>query len=178
WHGLTLYEEQIHVPLMIKWSRHEKGPEPGAEAGLARLIDVAPTLLAAAGLAIPESMQGTDLRRPFAARAEKDRQVFSEEDHEGNVLWSLLTTDEKLIVANEGNPRGLPPRAYFDVANDPKETDPYSDPDAEARLEELARLQRLAAEGRAVKDSAATMTREDCERLRVLGYVESCEDVQ
>ncbi|MEZ4332480.1 MAG: sulfatase-like hydrolase/transferase [Myxococcota bacterium] len=178
WHGLTLYDEQIHVPLMIKWPRGDAGPDAGATTGLARSIDVAPTLIAAAGLEVPDAMQGIDLRRAFDARAEKDRQVFSEEDHEGNVLWSLRTTDEKLIVANEHNPRGLPPRQYFDVANDPHETDPYADPDAEARLEEMARLQRLAAEGRAVKDSAATMTREDCERLRVLGYVESCDDVK
>jgi hypothetical protein len=123
-------------------------------------------------------MQGVDLRGAFSERAEKDRQVFSEEDHEGNVLWALRTEDEKLIVANESNPRGLPPRAYYDVANDPGETDPFADPDAEARLEEMARLQRLAAEGKAVEGGAAEMTRADCERLRVLGYVESCDDVK
>jgi len=175
WHGLTLYDEQIHVPLLIKWSRHDSPPAEGASAGIARSIDVAPTLLGAAGIPVPASMQGVDLRTPFAARLEKDRQVFSEEDHEGNVLWSLRTEDEKLIVANEHNPRGLPPRAYYDVANDPGETDPYSDPDAEARLEQMAKLQRLAAEGKAVQGSAAEMTREDCERLKVLGYVESCD---
>jgi arylsulfatase A-like enzyme len=175
WHGLTLYDEQIHVPLLIKWARRSDPPAERVATGLARSIDIAPTLLGAAGLPIPDSMQGTDLRKPWAARPEKDRQVFSEEDHEGNVLWSLRTEEEKLIVANEHNPRGLPPRAYFDVANDPGETDPFDEPDAEARLEEMARLQRLAAEGKAVKGSAAEMSREDCERLRVLGYVESCD---
>lgn len=175
WHGLTLYDEQIHVPLLIKWSRHEGPPAEREAAGIARSIDVAPTLLGAAGIDVPGSMQGVDLRRPFAERAEKDRQVFSEEDHEGNVLWSLRTEEEKLIVANEHNPRGLPPRAYYDVANDPGETDPFSEPDAEARLEEMARLQRLAAEGKAVTGGAAEMSREDCERLRVLGYVETCD---
>ncbi len=174
WHGLTLYDEQIHVPLLIKWSRHDARPAAGSEAGIARSIDIAPTLLGAAGIAVPESMQGVDLRSPFAARAEKDRQVFSEEDHEGNVLWSLRSEEEKLIVANPNNPRGLPERAYYDVASDPGETDAFSEPDAEARLEELARLQRLAAEGKAVKAGDSEMSREDCERLRVLGYVEDC----
>lgn len=175
WHGLTLYDEQIHVPLLIKWSRHDARPAEGADAGIARSIDVAPTLLGAAGIPVPESMQGVDLRNPFTARAERDRQVFSEEDHEGNVLWSLRTDDEKLIVANPHNPRGLPERAYYDVANDPGETDAFGDPDAEARLEEMARLQRLAAEGKAVQGSVSEMSREDCERLRVLGYVEKCD---
>lgn len=178
WHGLTLYDEQIHVPLLFKWSRHEGRPEAGAEAGIARSIDVAPTLLGVAGLPVPDTMQGVDLRRPFAARAEKDKQVFAEEDHEGNVLWSLRTEDEKLIVANENNPRGLPPRAYYDVASDPGETDPFADAEAEARLEEMARLQRLAAEGKAVEGGAAEMSKEDCERLRVLGYVERCDEAK
>jgi arylsulfatase A-like enzyme/uncharacterized membrane protein YbhN (UPF0104 family) len=178
WHGLTLYDEQIHVPLLIKWSRGATKPAEGAEAGLARSIDIAPTLLGAAGLPIPEAMQGIDLRTPFAARLEKDRQVFAEEDHEGNVLWALRTDEEKLIVANPNNPRGLPERAYYDVANDPGETDPYEDADAEARLEEMAKLQRLAAEGKAVAGEETEMTREDCERLRVIGYVEDCSHVK
>ena len=67
-------------------------------------------------------MQGTDLATPYGERREKDREAFSEEDHEGNVLWSLRTTTMKLIEANEGNHRGLPTRELFDVANDPGET--------------------------------------------------------
>ncbi len=178
WHGLTLYDEQIHVPLLIKWSRHDAAPAAGADAGIARSIDVAPTLLGAAGIPVPESMQGIDLRTPFSARREKDRQVFAEEDHEGNVLWSLRTQDEKLIVANPNNPRGLPERAYYDVASDPGETDPFAEPDAEARLEEMAELHRLAAEGKAVEGEDAEMSYEDCERLRMIGYVEDCSHLK
>ena len=178
WHGLTLYDEQIHVPLLVKWARDMEGPRPGAASGLARLIDVGPTLLGAAGLAPAETMQGVDLRTPFAGRLEKDQQVFSEEDHEGNVLWSLRTEDEKLIVANPNNPRGLPERAYFDVSADPLETDPYADPEAEARLEELAEFQRLAAEGNAVQGEDVEMDLTTCERLRAIGYVEDCSHLR
>jgi hypothetical protein len=123
-------------------------------------------------------MQGIDLRTPFTARREKDRQLFAEEDHEGNVLWSLRTEDEKLIVANPNNPRGLPERAYYDVAADPGETDAFAESDAEARLEEMARLQRLAAEGKAVAGEDAEMSYEDCERLRMIGYVEDCSHLR
>jgi len=178
WHGLTLYDEQIHVPLLVKWARDMEGPRPGAASGLARLIDVGPTLLGAAGLAPAETMQGVDLRTPFVGRLEKDQQVFSEEDHEGNVLWSLRTEDEKLIVANPNNPRGLPERAYFDVSADPLETDPYADPEAEARLEELAEFQRLAAEGNAVQGEDVEMDLTTCERLRAIGYVEDCSHLR
>ena len=178
WHGLTLYDEQIHVPLVIKWAKNGKQPRAGAESGIARLIDVGPTLLSAAGLEVPASMQGIDLRMPYSTRLEKDRHVFSEEDHEGNVLWSLRTENEKLIVANPGNPRGLPERSFFDISGDPDEMDPYSDPEAEARLEELAERTRLAAEGRAVESEDIEMTLADCERLRMLGYVEDCSHLR
>jgi len=174
WHGLTLYDEQIHVPLIIKWANDGERPNRGADSGIARLIDVGPTILGTAGIEIPKTMQGIDLRTPFSARLEKDQQVFSEEDHEGNVLWSLRTEDEKLIIANEHNPRGLPEREYFDVSSDPLEMDGYSDPDAEARLEELAELQRLAAEGKAVQGEDVEMDLPTCQRLKAIGYVEDC----
>ncbi len=178
WHGLTLYDEQIHVPLLIKWAKNGSRPAPGADSGIARSIDIAPTLIAAAGLEVPESMQGVDLRNPYSARLEKDQQVYSEEDHEGNVLWSLRTEDEKLIVANPGNPRGLPERAYFDMSSDPGEQHPYEDPEAEARLEKMALMQKRAAEGKAVHGEDVEMTLEDCERLKVLGYVEDCSHLR
>ena len=178
WHGLTLYDEQIHVPLLIKWAKAGGSADEGAASGIARLIDVGPTLLGLAGVPVPEGMQGIDLRRPYSMRLEKDRQVFSEEDHEGNILWSLRTEDEKLIVANPGNPRGLPEREFFDISSDPGETDPYDNPEAAARLEEMAKLQRMAAEGRAVESIDVEMTYEDCERLRMIGYVEDCSHLK
>ena len=178
WHGLTLYDEQIHVPLVVKWADNGERARPGANSGIARLIDVGPTILGAAGIAIPETMQGIDLRAPFSTRAEKDQQAYSEEDHEGNVLWSLRTEDEKLIVANAHNPRGVPEREYFDVSNDPGEQQAYSDPEAEVRLEEMAELQRLAAAGKAVHGEDVEMDYPTCLRLLALGYVDDCSHLQ
>jgi arylsulfatase A-like enzyme len=178
WHGLTLYDEQIRVPLLIKWAKGDDSISAGADSGIARLLDVGPTLLGVSGVDVPEGMQGIDLRQPFSTRREKDQQAYSEEDHEGNVLWSLRTEDEKLIVANPQNPRGLPERAYFDISGDPDELDPYEDPDAEARLEEMAEFQRIAAEDTAVDAEEVEMTFERCEQLRMLGYVEDCSHLR
>jgi len=178
WHGLTLYDEQIHVPLVIKWASGVDGPRDGADSGIARLIDVGPTILGTADVAVPETMQGVDLRTPFASRLEKDQQVFAEEDHEGNVLWALRTEDEKLIVANPNNPRGVPEREYFDVSSDPLEQDAYEDPGAEEHLEELAELQRNAAQGKAVQGDDVEMDLQTCERLKAIGYVEDCSHLK
>ncbi|NNL66603.1 MAG: sulfatase-like hydrolase/transferase, partial [Myxococcales bacterium] len=104
WHGLTLYEEQIHVPLLVKWPEGQRGAPPRVDAPIARLIDVAPTLAALAGAELPSGMQGTDLRARNGNLAERDAVHFAEEDHEGNVLTAIRTDRWKLIRANEGNP--------------------------------------------------------------------------
>ena len=78
WHGTTLYDEESRVPIVIK-------PAGRAKAGTrvkepAQLLDVAPTLLAAAGVDAPPAWQGRDL---FSATPAPDA-LFQEEDHEGN----------------------------------------------------------------------------------------------
>jgi hypothetical protein len=137
--------------------------------------------MARAGAPIPQAMQGTDLTAPYATRSEKDREVFSEEDHEGNVLWSLRTDEMKLIEANEGNHRGLPTRELFDVAADPDEQDNLIErgyEDEAMRLGRSADLQRKAAEGSAVEGGGdVEMTLAECEQLRMLGYVDDCSNV-
>ncbi|HMV66912.1 MAG TPA: sulfatase, partial [Myxococcota bacterium] len=59
WHGTTLYDEQIHIPLIVKLPK-------SALAGTrvtwqSRAIDVAPTLTAALGVAPGEGWMGSDL---------------------------------------------------------------------------------------------------------------------
>ena len=50
--------------------------------------------------------------------------------------------------------------------------------EGDVAAEELAEFQRLAAEGKAVEGGEAEMTYEDCERLRMLGYVEDCSHLR
>jgi uncharacterized protein (TIRG00374 family) len=181
WHGLTLYEEQIHVPLLFKWPRGEHWSPRAAEGGVVRSIDVAPTLLARAGAEIPVAMQGVDLLSDPATRPASAHEHYAQEDHEGNVLWSLRTRDAKLIVANPGNPRGLPERSLFRVDEDPGEQHNLAGGELSAleqRLEKSAMAQRTLAEGQAVAGGGEVkMTLEECEQLRMLGYVEDCSHI-
>jgi len=119
WHGTTLYQEQLHVPLIIKAAQEsDHGEGSGAsDDRIVELIDVAPTLLAAAGIAPPPAFAGRDL-----ADGDDDQVVFAEEDHEGNRLVSLRLDAWKLIVANPDNPRGLAETELYDLAADPKES--------------------------------------------------------
>ena len=177
WHGLTLYDEQIAVPLLVKWADGARGA-PSVSDRVGRLIDVAPTLISQAGAQAPDSMQGVDLAADPSMLTPKDKQVFAEEDHEGNVLWSLRTRDWKLIQANPDNPRGLPDQELFQVGIDPGETVNLSGGDfmdKELELAEHADLQRAFAEGEAVAGGIdAEMSLEECRQLMNLGYVEDC----
>jgi len=168
WHGTTLYEEQIHVPLIIKPAG--RPAESRRETTFARLIDVMPTLLVAAGVAVPPAVQGRDLFGNTSAPAA----VYAEEDHEGNVLESIRTEEWKLVVANEGNPRGLAPVELYDMAADPGEKSNLAgkEPGRVAELRRDLEALRTAARTSAVKGSTGTIDAADEERLRALGYLE------
>jgi arylsulfatase A-like enzyme len=170
WHGTTLYDEQIHVPLIMK--------PPGRAAGgrvvdeLATSLDIAPTILAAGKLAVPDVMQGHAL--PLDGGAAPSRaSVFAEEDLEGNVLQAVRTREWKLVTANPDNPRGLAPEALYDLARDPGER-------ADASVKAPAEKEMMRAEmGKSVLQARAHAGASEqrgvdgatTERLRALGYV-------
>jgi arylsulfatase A-like enzyme/uncharacterized membrane protein YbhN (UPF0104 family) len=116
WHGTTLYDEAVRVPLLIKL--------PGSQMHgsvvrhFVQSIDLLPTVLKFAGLPVPPGVQGHDA-------FEGDAAVFAEESHEGNVLHSLRLSRAgstlKLISANPGNPRGLRPLELYHLDRDPLE---------------------------------------------------------
>jgi arylsulfatase A-like enzyme len=170
WHGTTLYDEQIHVPLILK------PPAGGARGGvideLTTSLDITPTILATAGLAVPPVMQGHPLPLDSGTAPSRDS-VFSEEDLEGNVLQSVRTPSSKLITANPGNPRGLQPEELYNLKADPGEQHSLvsSDP---TLLEELrAALGRSYLEARAHAGAVAQTDVDSVtkDRLRALGYL-------
>ncbi len=118
WHGTTLYDEQITVPLIVK-------PPRGGQTGVVNdaivsSLDVAPTILSLAGVPAPDTMIGKALGLTAGAPGPRDHS-FAEQDLEGNILQAFRSEDWKLIQANPGNPRGLPPRQLFAIAKDPHE---------------------------------------------------------
>jgi arylsulfatase A-like enzyme len=172
WHGTTLYEEQIHVPLIVKL--------PGQEAAgtiddrMVRSLDIPPTILTLADIAHHPSMQGQSFLKTANSPWPGVEEVFSEEDHEGNVVRSLRTRAWKLIQANLNNPRGLPTTALYHLADDPLENtnlamDRRELVDVmESRLEEKIAL----AKGEAVARQQRDIDEATRERLKSLGYTE------
>jgi arylsulfatase A-like enzyme/Tfp pilus assembly protein PilF len=94
-HGIFLYDETIHVPLVIKL------PGKGASAiqqwidARVGLVDVAPTILQATGMRVPEQIQGNSLfswiRPAKTDPPDIDRLVYSENDYSNRAFgWSSL----------------------------------------------------------------------------------------
>ena len=166
-HGVNLYEEQIHVPLLVHL--------PGASAQdvdvPVSLIDVAPTVLDWAGLPVPEGFAGRSLLQPdpdgrqgvvFGERLEKaiarngGPNAFVREGD-----WKLILTGEK--------------RELYDLAHDPDETrDRGREDPIRARYLESA-LRRVAPPA-ASTSAPASLSDADAktlqQSLRALGYID------
>lgn len=118
-HGFTLYDEQIHVPLIIKTPESIKGR---AIVDRISSIDVMPTILDLLDVRIPkdakEQMRGTSLVPAMNGEPVK-RDVFSETDYrEYTYKRSIITPDGwKLVYTLENKTREL-----YNVNDDPTET--------------------------------------------------------
>lgn len=204
WHGTTLYDEQIHVPLLVKL--------PGnARAGTrvpwqVRSIDIAPTIAEIAAVEASERWRGEALigdsfdemlalgsppqepppeeapTGPWAAPTWADhpasREALSEQDFEGYHLQSLRVEGRKLIEAVRvppGNPRNQPRAACFDVLTDPGETHDLAGTACETALTSWLARAVDRARAEAVADEPALGSAADADRLHALGYAESGE---
>ena len=172
WHGRTLYDEQIAVPLIIKWPRDGRA-RVALRSEQVRLLDVMPTLLSEAGARLPPGIQG----RPLTDTPDQERVVYAEEDHEGNVLEAIRIDGWKLIRANPGNPRGLDPAELYEVSADPHERRDLAGTGAgrEADLSDSLRVLGRDAAAAAHSESFAEIGDSECRRLQALGYVEDCD---
>lgn len=118
------YEPGVRVPLLVRW--------PGTtKAGLVRrelvsMIDVMPTILEAAGVALPAGLAGRSLRPLFAEGQPAWREfLFTEMNfHEPQIFRpqrSVCDARYKLLV-NLTPQAPQAPRELFDLQTDPQET--------------------------------------------------------
>jgi arylsulfatase A-like enzyme len=102
-HGQTLYDEQIHVPLILRWDR--RIPAGRRLGGTVRLLDLAPTLVAAAGGKPDPAFEGLDLLPALTGKASPPRRpAFSEGLSGGPLRASAVLDREKLILFNREQP--------------------------------------------------------------------------
>ena len=89
-HGMFLYEAELHVPLIV---RVPGLSTPGSWiSSRVRLADLAPTLVEAAGVAVPAAMQGESLVRLKPDATDADRPAYAETEYPRRAFgWSPLT---------------------------------------------------------------------------------------
>jgi arylsulfatase A-like enzyme len=129
YHGSTLYEEQLHIPLIVS----VPGVPPGVVSDQVELIDVTPTVLNLLDIPVPARMRGTDLGPWLAtppAPASRLPPAFAEVEDRRMVVYR----EEKLICDLHW---GF--CAYYDLATDPGEKKNL----AEERPERAAAMRAL-----------------------------------
>jgi len=166
-HGETLYAEQLQVP----WILRLPGRRPGRIDAPVSLIDVAPTLLAAVGVPIPDTMAGLDvLGRPL----DPARPLFAEtEVRMGGTSDAAYLQRSVRIGARERieRPGGV---ECYDLALDPRQAQPGCDDAAwnEALAAELRAWSEASARlAESLGSSSAVELEPDARaELRALGY--------
>ena len=174
-HGVFLYDETIHVPLVFKLPAETTPEHLEQRVGL---VDVAPTLLQVAGVQVPAEMQGQSLipamrasGKPRSAEvAQEDRPAYAETDYPRRAFgWSPLRAmrSGKYLYVQAPN------RELYNQAADP------------GALKNLAATNQAVAETLASKleqfrsktsQSVVQLAKPDpeqLEKLRALGYVAS-----
>jgi len=142
-HGLAdkwyPYEESIRVPLIVADPRTSVTERGTTNDALVLNVDLAPTILAAAGIAAPPRMQGCDLAPLYLEKGSAWRTEFFYEHptitNTSRIPSSkaLVRKDIKYIVWPDFGREQL-----FDLAKDPQETtDVITDPAYAERLVEL-----------------------------------------
>jgi len=164
-HGIFLYQETTRVPLVVKM--------PGGSGAGRRVaapvqhIDVAPTLLDLAGVAVPPDLHGRSLRPALTgAGALVDASIYAESlsprYHFGwSELYSLTDDRYRLIRA--------PRDELYDLAQDPGERTSIAADRPQVRAAMRTALDRLVANRGVAAPSA--VSDEERRKLAALGYV-------
>lgn len=163
-HGHTLYEEVLHIPLLVKLPRNENGGQRRDEP--VSSIDVGPTILDHIGIEIPTTFRGT----PLLSERATERPIFSERTLYGPERKAIILGNRKVVLdlddENEPKLRG------YDLSVDPQERRPIDVEDA--AFHPLVEALEAFAEGDVeVEDGErAEIDPRLRQRLEALGYGE------
>ena len=175
-HGLmehafgSLYQDQIRVPLLVKYPGQHEAQRSDA---LVSQVDFLPTVLEAAGIALPPGLQGQSLRSP----RERDSGVvfadsFARRDLHDNARLrgsrrAVFSGNLKLIVWTAGAPE------LYDLAADPNELHNLyrpADPQGAALMARIHTWVAAIPSRPSPAQSAKPADNSTLEKLKSLGY--------
>jgi arylsulfatase A-like enzyme len=177
-HQKTLFDEVVRIPLIVHWPGELDGGRVVKDQ--VRIIDVMPSLLAAAGAVSTPPMQGRSILDLARGSQLAPHAALCELHADGQHQRALRTLDFKAY--SPGKVRGQTwPDVVFDLAQDPHERAAAVRPHGaalEPKFEELERTSDaalklrdyLGAQARAIDVDPAMQA-----RLRELGYLDGGE---
>ena len=128
----TPYEGGVRTPILLRWPGHI---EPSECTQPVSSVDLAPTILAACGVDVPEVLPGVDLleveeRGPIFGAAFTHNLVKLGDPASSLLSRWVLDDPNKLLVHDDPSK----PTELYDIARDPAEEEPLTDPETERVL--------------------------------------------
>ena len=160
-HNTWLYDELVHVPLIIR----VPGLPPRRARIQVQLVDLFPTLAGIAGAKVPAGLHGRD-RIPDLRGQAVESYAYSEVV---GSRFAIRRPDWKYISSLQGG------RQLFDLKTDPREQNNLAreQPERAEKLEhELGRVVAMAVKsGESVRGQLSPVPPEVLQRLQSLGYL-------
>jgi arylsulfatase A-like enzyme len=161
-HNRTLFDEMVHVPLIVK----APGLQPGVRDIETEAVDLAPTLARAAGAALPAGLSGVDIWPELRGESRGEPWAFAERP---GALYMLRTREWKFISNLEAH------HELYHLTDDPHELKnlaPFELERTRDMRNQLAGVLAKAYEaGRNVRGQLAPISPRVLNRLKALGYV-------
>ncbi len=182
-HGQTLYQEMVHVPLLVKWPG---APAPRRVPGVVSQTDLFPTILEAAGIEPADTpYAGVSLRRLAAERHQEAVLELTWDplpDRPARMLVALRSDRAKYIASFEAPTvealysAPVASEELYDLIEDPDEMRnlaPGAKDAVETNREKVLAYLARARELRATRaGQEVEMDEELRKRLEILGYLE------
>ena len=162
-HGVFLYREAIHVPLIVKLPQSERRGTAVDRA--VQLIDVAPTIAALTGVSPSSPYRGTSLfGTPAQAQPIYSETLYPRLHFGWSGLRSIVTATHQYIEA--------PRQELFDLKNDPAQKKNIA---ADERRV-LSELRRNLEQHPKTVDAPSQVDAETAGKLAALGYIGQVRD--
>ncbi|MGA9903642.1 MAG: sulfatase-like hydrolase/transferase [Terriglobales bacterium] len=180
-HGIFVYDETIHVPLVIKLAH-------GAAAGKriedrVELADIVPTVLGSAGIPVPAKVQGQSLlgflepdtpAGDAAAKVWQDRGAYSQADY-GHIAFAWSA--EQSLRAGKYLFIQAPRRELYDDGTDPKAAHNLASSSSAVADTLAAKIKEFQqATTNTQQTPKARMDEAKIKKLAVLGYMAARAD--
>jgi arylsulfatase A-like enzyme len=173
YHGTTVYEEQVRVPLVVVGP----GVAPGENDTVVQTVDLLPTVLSAIGTPRPARVRGRDLGPLLASAPGPVRDKFREPADRG---FAFAETDDYALVASGLDrlvcERRLATCALYRPSDDPLERRDRC-ADDRARADELRRLLRATEREHGRLEAGGASAWPEALRRGMQGEAEAAEDV-